>query len=136
MKQKYIRCNEAKIHKNKYDAIKQKYTKINAIKQYYGLSQLMLLWLKWFSKSKICVHRNVCKMCEQSCRKIKLWLSQYSALSSCHSVLLSRPPSSPPLEQNDPACHSSAGLPPSFGSGSLLQSVCTLPCCRTSPRPS
>jgi hypothetical protein len=45
MKQKYIRCNEAKIHKNKYDAIKQKYTKIiNAIKQYYGLSQLMLLW--------------------------------------------------------------------------------------------
>ena len=38
MKQKYtkIRCNQAKVHKNKYDAIKQKYTKnkYDAMKQY------------------------------------------------------------------------------------------------------
>ena len=41
--------------------------KINAMKQYYGLSQLMLLWFECVFQQNT---KYVCiKMCEQSCRK-------------------------------------------------------------------
>ena len=42
--------------------------KINAMKQYYGPSQLMLLWFECVFQQNT---KYVCiKMCEQSCRKI------------------------------------------------------------------
>ena len=47
--------------------------KINAMKQYYGPSQLMLLWFECLFQQNtnyVCI-----KMCEQSCRK-KLILAQ------------------------------------------------------------
>ena len=33
--------------------------KINAMKQYYGLSQLMLLWFECVSQNTKCVYKNV-----------------------------------------------------------------------------
>ena len=40
------------------------------MKQYYGLSQLMLL-LNWFERVPQNINMCVSKVCEQSCRKIK-----------------------------------------------------------------
>ena len=61
------KCNKARLHKIwNTSAMKQKILhKINAMKQYYGLSQLMLLWFECVSQNTKCV---CIKMCEQSCR--------------------------------------------------------------------
>ena len=59
MKQKYIRCNEAKIHKNKYDAIKQKYTK--------NKCNEAVLWPQPAHASLVKMVLNIQNMCASKC---------------------------------------------------------------------
>ena len=135
------KCNKARLHKIwNTSAMKQKILhKINAMKQYYGLSQLMLLWFECVSQNTKCVYKNVWAILQKNLILAQpvfrpLLLPLCTAVDT--TILPTTAVHCSALGQNGPAFHSSVGLPPSSRWGSPHQSACTLPCCRTSPRPS